>query len=258
VGLPSIGRWDIRAAASQVDVLPLEEHAPDVTSPGTEPLVGLRGSVRADRRVPRSAGPSASPPTARVSVQPIHSVGARVRDFHVLTLLTHVEALHLQVLALLGMYMAAASCYPASQRWAVQHRSFGQIAMLTSQHHAPQRTGALSKVGVALCLRVPSQELVIANPLRPAVLRPCAPACVDAVGLLVRYSARDCNSIAVGASANHLVLRAVNLAAALVGAQLSEERAAHDGPNFEWEVELEYSHEYRAVLVEYGSASFSG
>jgi hypothetical protein len=46
------------------------------------------------------------------------------------------------------------------------------------------------------------------------------------------------------------------LAAALVGAQLSEERAAHDGPNFEWEVELEYSYEYRAELVEYGSASY--
>ena len=225
MGLPSIGRWDIRAAVSQVDVFPLEEHAPDVPGPRTEPLVGFRCSVSADRRVARSAGPSACPPTARVSVQPIHSVGARVRDLHVLTLLTHVEALHLQVLALLGMYMAAASCNPASQRWAVQRRSFGQIAMLTSQHHAPQRAGALSKVGVALCLRVPSQELVIANPLRPAVLRPYAPARVDAVGLLVRYGARDRNSIAVGASANHRVLRVVNLAAAVRATALVPEWA---------------------------------
>ena len=192
-------------------MFPLEEHAPDVTSPRTKPLVGLRSSVSADRCVARSAGPGASPLTARVSVQPIHSVGARVRDLHVLTLLAHVEALHLQVLALLGMCMAADSCNPASQRWAVKRRSFGQIAMLTSQHHAPQRAGALSKVGVALCLRVPSQELVIANPLRPAVLHSCAPARVDAVGLLVRYGARDSNSITVGAGANHLVLRAVNL-----------------------------------------------
>ena len=190
-------------------MLPLEDHAPDVTSPRTEPLVGLRSSVSSDRRVPRSARPSAGPLTALASVQPIHSVGARLRDFHVLTLLAHVEALHLQVLALLGMCMAAASDNPASQRRAVKHRTFGQIAMLTSQHHAPQRAGALSKVRIAFCLRVPSQELVLGDPLRPAVLHTCAPARVDAVGLLVRYGSRYSNSMTVGANANHLALRAV-------------------------------------------------
>jgi len=202
MGLPPIGRWDIRAAVSQVDVFSLEEHTPDVTGPLTEPLVGLRSRVSADRRVARSAGSSASPPAARVSVEPISSVGARVRNLHVLTLLTHVEALQLHVLALLGM--AAASCNPASERWAVQRRSFSQIAMLTSQQHAPQRAGALSKVGVSLFLRVPCQELVVANPLRPAVLCPRAPARVDAIGLLVSYGARNRNSMAVGASADHL------------------------------------------------------